>query len=63
MQGYSPRIDKITLIVLAVAGFAAWWRNREFHWDRPWALVITGLFCLYWIFPADYGVGADADLW
>jgi hypothetical protein len=62
MQGYSPRIDKITLIVLAVACFAAWWRNREFHWNRPWALVIAGLFCLYWIFPADYGVGADADV-
>jgi hypothetical protein len=62
MQGYSARIDKITLIVLAVACLAAWWRNREFHWNRPWALVIAGLFCLYWIFPANYGVGADADL-
>jgi len=62
MQGYSARIDKLTLIVLALACFAAWWRNREFHWNRPWALVIAGLFCLYWIFPAGYGVGADADL-
>jgi len=62
MQGYSPRMDQITVIVLVVAGLAAWWRNREFHWNRPWALFIAGLFVLYWIFPAGYGVGADADL-
>ncbi|HBB95341.1 MAG TPA: hypothetical protein DC054_08100 [Blastocatellia bacterium] len=62
MQGYSPRMDQITVIVLVVACLAAWWRNREFHWNRPWALFIAGLFVLYWIFPAGYGVGADADL-
>jgi len=62
MQGYSPHMDTITVIALVVACLAAWWRNREFHWNRPWALFIAGLFALYWIFPAGYGVGADADL-
>ncbi|MFN2576520.1 MAG: hypothetical protein ABR607_02405 [Pyrinomonadaceae bacterium] len=62
IQGYSPRMDKITVIALAVACLAAWWRNREFHWNRTWALFIAGLFALYWIFPAGYGVGADADV-
>jgi len=64
MQGYSPRLDTITLLVLLACAFAAWWRNREFKWNHPWPAIVAGLFLLYWVFPG-YGVnwaGDDADV-
>ena len=64
MQGYSPRLDTLTILVLIGCAFAAWWRNREFKWNHPWPAIIGGLFLLYWIFPG-YGVnwaGDDADV-
>jgi hypothetical protein len=64
MQGYSPTLDTITLLVLIGCALAAWWRNREFKWNHPWPAIITGVFLLYWIFPG-YGVnwaGDDADV-
>ena len=64
VQGYSPRLDAITLLALLGCAFAAWWRNREFRWNHPWPAIVGGLFLLYWIFPG-YGVnwaGDDADV-
>jgi len=64
MQGYSPALDTITLLVLIACAVGAWWRNREFKWNHPWPAIITGVFLLYWIFPG-YGVnwaGDDADV-
>ena len=64
VQGYSPRLDAITLLALLGCAFAAWWRNREFRWNHPWPAIAGGLFLLYWIFPG-YGVnwaGDDADV-
>ena len=64
MQGYSPGLDALTLVVLIGSAFAAWWRNREFKWNHPWPAIVAGLFLLYWIFPG-YGVnwaGDDADV-
>ena len=64
MQGYSPRMDTITLLVLLGCAIAARWRNREFKWNHPWPAIVAGLFLLYWIFPG-YGVnwaGDDADV-
>ncbi len=64
MQGYSPTLDTITLLVLLACAIAGWWRNREFKWNHPWPAIVGGLFLLYWIFPG-YGVnwaGDDADV-
>src|ERR1043165_4596289 len=64
MQGYSPRWDTITLLILIGCAVAAWWRNREFKWNHPWPAIAAGFFLLYWIFPG-YGVnwaGDDADV-
>ena len=64
MQGYSPALDTITLLVLLGCAVAAWWGNREFKWNHPWPAIVAGLFLLYWIFPG-YGVnwaGDDADV-
>lgn len=64
MQGYSPRLDTITLLVLIGCAVFARWRNREFKWNHPWPAIVAGLFLLYWIFPG-YGVnwaGDDADV-
>jgi hypothetical protein len=64
MQGYSPTLDTITLLILIGCAIAAWWRNREFKWNHPWPAIVAGLFLLYWIFPG-YGVnwaGDDADV-
>jgi hypothetical protein len=64
MQGVSPRLDVLTLLILIGCAVAAWWRNREFKWNHPWPAIIGGLFLLYWIFPG-YGVnwaGDDADV-
>jgi ribosomal protein L9 len=64
VQGYSPRLDTITLLVLLGCAVAARWRNREFKWNHPWPAILAGLFLLYWIFPG-YGVnwaGDDADV-
>lgn len=62
MEGYSPRLDQITLVVLAGCCVAAWWRNREFRWNHPWPALVAGLFGLYWVFPEGYGFGSDADI-
>ncbi len=64
MQGYSPALDTITVLLLLGCVIAAWWRNREFRWNHPWPAIVGGLFLLYWIFPG-YGVnwaGDDADV-
>jgi len=61
MEGYSPRLDHFTLLVLAGCAIAAWWRNPDFKWNRPWMVIAAGLFALYWIFPLSYGLGWSAD--
>jgi len=62
MQGYSFRLDQITLLALAGSCVVAWWRNPEFRWNHPWPFLAAGLFGLYWVFPQSYGVGSDADV-
>src|ERR1043165_6003268 len=47
MQGYSPRWDTITLLILIGCAFAARWRNREFKWNHPWPAIVAGLFLLF----------------
>ena len=58
--GYSPPLDFLTLLV--VGGALCWARyNPEFKWNRTWLGTVGLLFALYWIFPAAYGVGMNAD--
>lgn len=61
IRGYSTPLDLITLLAALAILVVAVWRNREFRVNRPWASVAIGLFLLYWIFPATYTSGADAD--
>src|SRR5207302_10854469 len=62
VEGYSPRLDQVTILIIAVCCFAAWWRNREFRWNKPWPAIALIVFGLYWIFPSGYGFGVDADI-
>jgi len=58
--GYSPPLDFLTLLV--VGGALCWARyNPEFRWNRIWLGAVGCLFALYWVFPAAYGVGMNAD--
>ena len=58
--GYSPPLDFLTLLV--VVGALFWARyNPEFVWNRTWLRTVGCLFALYWVFPAAYGVGMNAD--
>ncbi len=61
MEGYSSRLDRFTLLALAGCAIAAWWRNPDFKWNRPWLILAAGLFGLYWVFPLSYGLGWPAD--
>jgi hypothetical protein len=61
MEGYSPRLDVLTLVALAACAVGAWWRNPEFRWNHPWPLLAGSLFGLYWIFPESYGIGWPVD--
>lgn len=61
-EGYSARLDRLTLLALAGCAIGAWWRNPDFKWNRPWPLLAAGLFALYWVFPLSYhGLGWPAD--
>jgi hypothetical protein len=58
---YSPAIDFLTLLV--AIGAVVWARRAKprVAWGRHWLWVTGCLFALYWIFPASYGAGMDAD--
>jgi hypothetical protein len=62
MHGYSDRLDILTLVVLAVYFVVAWFRNREFEWNRRWLAVGFVLFAAYWVLPWSYGDGSDVDV-
>jgi hypothetical protein len=60
--GYSHSLDFFTLIVCGVCWFLAFRGNHDFRWRAPWAAAAGLLFALYWVFPAAYGPGLNADL-
>ena len=62
MHGYAPTLDWITLA--AVPGFflLAWWHNRSFRLDWPWAGTAAILFGAFWAIPWSYGEGSDLDI-
>ncbi|MGZ4820362.1 MAG: hypothetical protein ACXVZM_02070 [Terriglobales bacterium] len=62
MQGYSERLDYLTLAAFAAYFLLAWISNREVRWNRMWLAVSIILLVLYWGVPAAYGDGADLDL-
>ncbi len=62
MHGYSPALDAVTLIALAVFFLLAWIRNPSFRWDWPWFGVAAVLFAAFWAIPWAYGEGSDLDI-
>lgn len=60
MHGYSTRLDRITLLALAVYFLAAWWRNADFRWNTRWLGVAAVLLVVYWALP--WGLGEEWDL-
>ncbi|HEV2521792.1 MAG TPA: hypothetical protein VGT24_05365 [Candidatus Acidoferrales bacterium] len=62
MHGYWPVLDWISLVALAVWFLAAWWRNREFQWNRKWIFIAVFLFALFWGIPWMWGEGSDLDI-
>lgn len=59
--GASPAIDFLTLAAIVVAAVVACSGNRELRWNRAWLAAAGALFLLYWIFPAKYAQGMNAD--
>ncbi len=62
LQGYSERLDWLTLIALALSIGLSYWKNPEFRWNRAWAGVAAVLFAAYWALPTGYGDGWDIDV-
>jgi hypothetical protein len=62
MHGYAPTLDWITLAAVPVFFLLAWWRNRSFKWDWPWAGTALFLFGAFWAIPWAYGQGSDLDI-
>jgi hypothetical protein len=62
LHGFSPALDLISLAALAVWFFAAWWRNREFRWNKRWLGVAAFLFILFCAIPWMWGEGSDLDI-
>lgn len=63
LHGYWPWLDWISLGMLAVWFFAAWWSNPEFHWDRKWLIIALFFFGLFWIIPWMWGQeSSDLDI-
>ena len=63
LHGYWPWLDWISLAALAFWFLAAWWRNREFHWDRKWMPIAGFFFVLFWVIPWMWGEEAsDLDI-
>lgn len=61
IRGYSNWLDIVTAaIILAAFGFA-WLRTRKLGWDPRWAVLAGVLLFLYFLSPAMYGDGWDAD--
>jgi len=59
--GCSTAVDFLTLLVLL--GVLAWVQidNHDFRWNRPWRRATLVLFLSYWLLPAVYGPGMNAD--
>jgi hypothetical protein len=58
LHGYSHRLELLTLWVIVVCIFAAWFGNREFHWNRTWLIVFFAMVGLYLALPNEIG-----DIW
>jgi hypothetical protein len=58
---YSPWIDFVTLLVTIALVVWARQGTPKPNWNRGWLWVTGCLFLLYWVFPASYGAGMDAD--
>jgi len=59
--GFSPALDFLTVLVIGGSLALAIVENPQFAWNRRWLGVVACLFGLYWIFPAGYGAGMNAD--
>ncbi len=62
VHSYSPLLDYVVLALFAVWFVAAWWRNADFHLQKPWLAVAGVLFVAYWLIPLGYGDGWDFDI-
>lgn len=61
LRGYSTFLDVVTLIVLAACAVGGCWRNSDLRRNTRWLTIAAVLFGLYWIFPASFAGGAEAD--
>jgi hypothetical protein len=59
--GVSIPVDFFTLIIAGLSWFLAFQNNRSLGWQAPWLASAGALFVLYWVFPAGYGPGLNAD--
>lgn len=55
LHGYSLRLELITFWILVVCLFAAWFGNREFHWNSRWLIVFCATVGLYLALPNEVG--------
>ncbi len=53
--GYSHRLEAGAACIFALCVLAAWWRNREFQWNRCWLVVFSAVAVLYALSPNQYG--------
>jgi len=55
LHGYSMRLELVSFWIIVACILAAWFRNREFRWNRPWVIVLIALFVLYLVLPVSIG--------
>jgi len=55
LHSYSFRLELIAFWVIVVCVFAAWFRNREFHWNSTWLIVFFAMVGLYLALPNEVG--------
>jgi hypothetical protein len=55
LHSYSLRLELVTFWVIVVCIFAAWFGNREFHWNSTWFIVFFAMVGLYLALPNEVG--------
>jgi hypothetical protein len=58
LHSYSLRLELVAFWVIVVCIFAAWFGNREFHWNSAWLIVFFAMVGLYLALPNELG-----DIW